>query len=179
MMNQQVKHIAFAIAACISTTIHTARYQTVQQRQQSAHAQYNALVEKWNPALSNPSDATLNAVIKKRSAVLKDACERAAAESEINRFKGLRDDLKMIPVRFMCNELDADIATIFTLQENARILDMEDTFDALPFQQLRAAIDTLPCMIEEQEALNRLAPMYKYVLGLAGGLLLASHLSLL
>lgn len=179
MMNQHVKHIALAITACISTTIHAAGYQTVQERQNALHAQFTALLNKWQPALVNPSDATLKAVIKKRSAALKDKYENAASEAEIKRLKGMRDDLKILPVQFMCAELDADIATIFTLQETARILNMEVTLDVLPFQQLRAAIDTLPCMIEEQKSLKRLAPMYKYVLALAGGLLLANHFSLI
>ena len=178
MMNQHVKHIALAIAACISTTINTAGYQTVQERQQALITQYNALINKWHPALGNPSDATLKAVIKKRSAVLKDECVNAASESEIKRLKGLRDDLETLPVQFMCAELDADIRTIFTLQEIAKELNMSHGYDAFLFQDLRAAIDTLPCMIKEQESVKRLAPMYKYVLALAGGLLVASHYSL-
>lgn len=176
-MNQ--KHIALAIAACISTTIHTAGYQTVQHRQEAVISQYDALINKWNPALSNPSDATLKTVIKKRSAVLKEECENASAAAEITRLKGMRDDLKMLPVQFMCAELDADIKTIFALQQTAAELNMEVTLDVFPFQELRAAIDTLPCTVAEQESVKRLAPMYKYVLALAGGLLVANHFSLL
>ena len=181
MMNQQVKHIALAIAACISSTIHANGYPTVQERQDALRAQLIALIEKWQPALDNPSDATLKAVIKKRSAVLKNECENAASETEIKRLKGLRDDLKTLPVQFMCAELDADIATIFALQRTAEELHMRHggLLDPYQFQELRKAIDTLPCMIEEKESLNRIAPMYKYVLALAGGLLVASHFSLI
>lgn len=179
MMNQYMLRIAFALATCMTIMLTTnAAYQSIQERQSEARAQYNALLEKWNPALNNPSDKNLTLVIKKKSIALKIESANTSDEAGLKRIKGLQDDLKALPVQFICNELDADIKAIFELQETARILNIDDTFDASAFQALRAAIDTLPCMIEEQDACKRMGSMYKYYLAFFGGILVANHYSI-
>lgn len=181
MINQYPTRIALILVAGIATIITTnaASYASIQERQQALIAQHQALIQKWQPALDNPSDATLKIVIKQKAAALKELYENAFNDYDAKTFKSMRDSLKALPAQFMCNELDKDIETIFKLQETARVLNMDYTLDPLPFQQLRAAIDTLPCMVEEQEACTRLASMYKYFLAFFGGVLIANHFSLI
>jgi hypothetical protein len=177
MMNQ---YYALALVTCIATvsTI-DASYASIQERQQAVIEQYNALIQKWSPALETPSDATLKIAIKQKGAALKAECSNAHSESDIKAIKSIQDSLKTLPVQFMCNELDNDIETVFKLQETARTLNMSYVLDPLPFQQLRAAIDTLPCMAEEQAACKRMGGMYKYFLAFVGGVLLVNHFSLI
>lgn len=179
MMNQYALRSIFALATCMTIALTTnAAYQSIQERQSEARAKYKALIAKWNPALNNPSDAALKTVIKKKSAALKDDYANTPDEAGLKQIKTLLEDLKAWPIQFMCNELDADIKAIFELQETARILNIDDTFDALPFQQLRKAIDTLPSMIEEREAHAQMGSLYKYYLAFFGGVLIANHYSL-
>jgi hypothetical protein len=179
MINQYSIRTALTLLACITITFTTdASYASIQERQAAAIAQYKALLAKWQPALDNPSDATLNTVIKKKSAALKQECNNAQTESDIKAIKSIQDDLKALPVQFMCNELDKDIKTIFSLQDTARILNMNYAFDASPFQDLRAAIDGLPCTATELQARERMGTMYKYFLVFLGGTLAAKHFSL-
>ena len=180
MINQYQARIALIFVTSITAVVTThAAYQSVQERQHAVIQQYNALIKKWTPALENPSDATLKIAIKQKSAALKAECSNAHCESDIKKIKSIQDSLKALPVQFMCNELDNDIETIFKLQETARVLNTSYILDPLPFQQLRAAIDTLPCMVEEQEACKTMGVMDKYIIAFVGSLLLASHFSIL
>lgn len=183
MINQYLIRAAVALAIITTFTTKTV-YQSIQKRIHDAKAQYESLCQKWEPALSDLSQESLKIVIKNKSAALKDAYENAVTEAEAKRLKALRDDLKALPIQFICAELDADIQTILRLQKIApkllnNDLDDDNAFDASSFQQLRAAIDTFPCTLKEQQDCKKMGDVYKYFLAFFGGVLIANHFSLL
>jgi len=179
MINQSFTRMTLAIVlTCIPAVLNAMHnYTSIQERQNAIIEHYQALIQKWNPALDNPSDASLQIIIKQQKTALKMQYTNAFNYDDQQTYKTLLDNLNAWPVQFICAELDKDIQIIFHLMDDARILNIDSQIiDPTPFQILRAAIDTLPCMKREQDDQAHLTSNYRqFMAGL--GILAAGYIT--
>lgn len=160
MNSRTITALSLLTISCFAHAI--GDFTSIAQRQETVRETYNALLRKWQPALNKPCDASLQIIIKNKMRVLKDQAVMPFNDSQEAELFGAMQDLDAWPVRVMCEELDNDIQTLFSLTQEARILGMEYSIDIKPFQTLRVQIENLPMFAREQEDQARLTKIYKY-----------------
>lgn len=146
------------IFGCLHTNIHCSN---LNERQDAIKKTHKHLLKKWNPVLNNLTEERLFTIINNKIAYFKARLIQPFNTQDKEKLTALLRDIEAWPLRFICEELDHDIHTLFRLEEEINRLNMDYTINTIPFQNVRAQIETLPCYQQEQLNMDNFVELYK------------------